>query len=384
MRKFLFVTAAFLTIVFFVSLSFTLAQKKGKSSKRISIPYIQQEAESEARDLWNTRMSICGDGDYYLRDRNYIYQLRNARVTVSANSLSGADRLNGVQYSGYTFLSVGQSRHFSPVSTPYENAGWSKWYEGFRMPQGGFRLAMSLRKEDGYWRATPSSTYQADALRPVNCRDLYGSRDNFNRRDYGDYNENDNSYNWNRFSNRNDSPYNRNEDGSYTRSRNSNNPVNGFDNEERRINWVRRSRGQSIPANTIVGGIELGGDSNGVTLYVCRADYNGGVYPGKLLNGSCNIGIGGKEMVLSTYEVAVGSGSWGKARAGFAGALTGGREIYVCRANFRQSSGSGTINYGQYPGKIVDGKCNFAFGTKELTSADFDVFYPDSNNNYDY
>jgi hypothetical protein len=372
MRKFLFIPAAFLTIVFFVSPSFTAAQNKGKSSKQIRASYIEQEAESQARYAWNSRMSRCGD-DYYMRDRNYIYQLRNSRVTVSANSLSAADKLNGVEYAGYTYFSVGQSRRFSPISTPYENAGWSRWYDGFRIPQGGFSLSLSLRREDGYWRATPYSRNQVDTLQPVDCRSVYGYRDGFNGKYYPDFDD--------LYDNPND-PY---------KPSNPNNPRIRTTSdstvfpEDRTVNWVRLSRGQSVPNNAITGGIELGGDNNGTTLYVCRAAYNDGVYPGKLLNGSCNIGFGGKETVVSTYEVAVGSGSWSKPRTGFAGALTGGREIYVCRANFRQSSGSGTINYGQYPGRIVDGKCNFAFGTKELTSADFDVFYPTPNyNNYAY
>lgn len=370
MRKFLLVTVAFLTIVFFVSPPFTSAQKK--SSKRIWIPYIEQEAAAQARYAWNSRMSRCGD-DYYTRDRNYIYQLKNARVTVSANSLSGADKLNNVEYSGSTYYSVGQSRRFSLVSMPYENAGWSKWDDGFRMPQGGFSLTMSLRKEDGYWRATPYSRNQVDTLQPVDCRDMYDNRISGNRR----YNPEDNLYDpYTPYT-----PYT--PDNSSIRRPVGSTSTNIYP-DDRRINWVRLSRGQSIPGNAIAGGIELGGDSNGTTLYVCRAAYNDGVYPGKLLNGSCNIGIGGIEKVVSTYEVAVGNGNWGKSRTGFAGALTSGREIYVCRANFRQSSGAGTINYGQYPGKVVDGKCNFAFGTKELTSADFDVFYPDSNNNYYY
>jgi hypothetical protein len=86
--------------------------------------------------------------------------------------------------------------------------------------------------------------------------------------------------------------------------------------------------------------------------------------------------------------VATGSGSWRKPPAGYSGALIGGREagrmFHICRANLREFVGSGSINYGQYPGRIVDGRCNFAFGEKGLTSSDFEVFYPNSDNNNRY
>lgn len=372
MRKVLFVTAAFLAIVFFVSPPLAIAQKGKKSlPKHSGIPYIEREAEYKARDFWNSRITGCGS-DYYTRDKGNIYQLKNSRVTVSSNSLSAADRLNGVEYSGYTYFSVGQSRSFSPVSTTYQNAGWSKWYDGFKTPRAGYSLGMYLRKESGYWRATPFSTNYLNSLQRVDCRDIYDYDYRFYERDdyYGEDNRNGNRTN-NSIRTDNNSEYD-----------NFNNRDTNLNYEGQGINWVRMSRGQSIPNNAISGGTELGGDNSGTTLYVCRAAYNGSVHPGKLLNGSCSIGFGGKEIVLTTFEVATGSGNWGKARAGYSGALVGGREtgrtLYVCRANFRESSGSG-INYGQYPGKIVEGKCNFAFGTKELSSSDFDVYYPSSN-----
>jgi hypothetical protein len=36
--------------------------------------------------------------------------------------------------------------------------------------------------------------------------------------------------------------------------------------------------------------------------------------------------------------------------------------LYVCRANFREYSESGSVNHGKHPGKVVDGRCNFGFG----------------------
>jgi hypothetical protein len=56
----------------------------------------------------------------------------------------------------------------------------------------------------------------------------------------------------------------------------------------------------AVPANAVIGGSEPGR-----TLPICHAAYNGGVHPGKVVAGKCNIGYGGKEIVLTSYEVLV-------------------------------------------------------------------------------
>jgi hypothetical protein len=85
--------------------------------------------------------------------------------------------------------------------------------------------------------------------------------------------------------------------------------------------------------------------------------------------------------MLPEYQIAIGKGVWGKAKPGYTGALIGGREpaqmLYVCRANFRESNGSRVIDHGQHPGKVVENKCFFGYGSREMTSDDFDVFYPE-------
>ena len=55
-----------------------------------------------------------------------------------------------------------------------------------------------------------------------------------------------------------------------------------------------------LPANAFIGGSEPGRK-----LAVCRAPYKGGTHPGKVVAGKCNIGWGGKEIVLRTFEVLV-------------------------------------------------------------------------------
>jgi hypothetical protein len=49
--------------------------------------------------------------------------------------------------------------------------------------------------------------------------------------------------------------------------------------------------------NTVVGGFE-----NGHPLFVCLADYRG-QHPGKLVDGTCNIGWGGRERRVHNFQL---------------------------------------------------------------------------------
>lgn len=396
MRKVLFATVTFLTIAFFIATPLVSAQKKKPA--RVYVSNIERQAEDQARFLWSSYIKRCGE-DYYARDGEYFYHFKNSRITVSPNSLTKDDKLNQIGYAGHTYFKVGQTRIFSRYPTNYQNSGWGKWHEGFRTPRGSFSLTMSLHKVLGHWEAEPGSTSRLNNLQPVDCRDTYDYDDGFyERRDGADYRSDgyyrnnddyreENSYNRNDGYNSNDNSYNRDDD-NYNRNNNSDNRNDNSYNRQRRINWIPLSLGQSLPYNAITGGGELDRDSNGAPLNVCRAGYNGDWHPGKLLDGECRIGYRGREIIFSTYEVAVGGGSWRKANANYAGALIGGREngraLYVCRADLREFRGSETINYGQYLGKVVDGRCHFAYGTKELSLRNFDVFYPNSYDNYSH
>lgn len=43
----------------------------------------------------------------------------------------------------------------------------------------------------------------------------------------------------------------------------------------------------------------------GRTLDICRARYRGGLHPGKVVDGRCNVGWGGREILLNRFEVLV-------------------------------------------------------------------------------
>lgn len=136
-----------------------------------------------------------------------------------------------------------------------------------------------------------------------------------------------------------------------------------------RLEWVTMNTGDPLPANAVVGGSQ---SYPAATLYVCQANYRGGMHPGKLYDGHCNIGWGGSEVSLSSYNVLVGRGSlaWAPASDGNvpANAIEGGYQqdgpLYVCQANYRG---------GMHPGKIVGQNCNIGWGGAEVLIPDYNV-----------
>jgi len=138
---------------------------------------------------------------------------------------------------------------------------------------------------------------------------------------------------------------------------------NGWQQKTNQPTWVRMHTGDRLPHHAVVGGNQ---PNPPATLFVCRANYRGGVHPGKLFNGRCNIGWGGNEISLSQYEVLVSRKSVGWVSASFGAipphAIQGGYQhdgpLYICQANY---------NGGIHSGKVVGQNCNFGWGGKEIS-----------------
>ena len=137
-----------------------------------------------------------------------------------------------------------------------------------------------------------------------------------------------------------------------------------------------------VPRNAVSSGQD---NDQHVPLFVCRGVYGGGTHPGKLLNGHCNIGWGGKEIVLDRFAVLVhnapvgngwywdptpGNGSFANA---FIGGGERGRQLGVCEADYWTHNPR--TYHGRHPGKLMPdtGRCNFGFGGREIESTDFRV-----------
>lgn len=129
------------------------------------------------------------------------------------------------------------------------------------------------------------------------------------------------------------------------------------------FNWVPSAG--PIPVNTIMGGQE-----SGRMLPVCRGVYQGGVHPGKVVDGKCNFGWGGSEVSVARFDVLTGDGSrleWAPGPSA-PGMIFGGQErggqLGICRAAFQG---------GVHPGKLIGGQCNIGYGGKEIVLPRFEV-----------
>ncbi len=129
--------------------------------------------------------------------------------------------------------------------------------------------------------------------------------------------------------------------------------------------WFPSAQGQGVPR----GAQPAGDNGDGTPLFVCRARHQGGIHPGKVYAGNCNIGWGGKEIVIGAYEVLVGRLTWGRPTPG-AGVVGGdnwgnGREpLLICRAAYRG---------GVHPGKVWKGNCNIGWGGQEIVLPRYEV-----------
>ncbi len=124
----------------------------------------------------------------------------------------------------------------------------------------------------------------------------------------------------------------------------------------------------NVPVNAVVGGQE-----NGKNIVVCRGQYNGNYHPGKLINTHCNIGWGGREIVIRKFEILINEGNvnlkWVRIIKGnlpsnmVEAGKENGQPLYVGRVT--RSDGS------VHPGKVLksgsDYICNYGYGGAEIT-----------------
>lgn len=132
-----------------------------------------------------------------------------------------------------------------------------------------------------------------------------------------------------------------------------------------------------VPPNAFIAGQEniVGRPGQVRILYICQADLGlRGVHPGKVVEGSCNVGYDSKEIKWGSYQVLTNvdprNVAWVRESNGNVppGAFEGGREsqrtLYVCR---------GSYTNGVHPGKVVDHACNIAWGGREPHLQDYEV-----------
>ena len=106
----------------------------------------------------------------------------------------------------------------------------------------------------------------------------------------------------------------------------------------------------------------MGGyDSNNAPLYVCQAQYGGGLVPGKVPSGwsSCDVSWGGTEHYVSTYNVLVPNFKSPPGTVYKAGTDWNGNPLGICNASYHNST-----QVGKY---LSNGYCNFGYGGSEVS-----------------
>ena len=133
------------------------------------------------------------------------------------------------------------------------------------------------------------------------------------------------------------------------------------------LTWVTYTG--SLPENTVYGGSE-----NGRQLAICRCNYNGAMHPGKVVNGNCNIGWGGREIVSRNFEVLTLTGNrnlvWiplnqnQLARLAIPAGQEGNNTLYIGRIQYAGGTHPGKI-FGS-PGRYI---CNIGYGGREISTS---------------
>lgn len=128
--------------------------------------------------------------------------------------------------------------------------------------------------------------------------------------------------------------------------------------------WVDAFTGSMLPHHAVIGGEQPGSNH---TLFICRADYLGGVHPGKLHNGKCTFTYHGNEIRTNQYQVLVSRHPlhWLSASFGMipSNSIVGGHEegnpFYVCQADYLG---------GKVPGKMIGNQCHIGYEGREITT----------------
>ena len=133
--------------------------------------------------------------------------------------------------------------------------------------------------------------------------------------------------------------------------------------------WIAMQPGEPVPTNAVIGGNQYNPNA---MFYVCRANYRGGMHPGKYFRGNCNISWGGREVVLQNFEMLISPKTlhWVSTNAGAIPhhAIPGGNEnnqtLYICQADYEN---------GTHTGKVIGRNCNFGWGGKEIITPNYSV-----------
>lgn len=132
-----------------------------------------------------------------------------------------------------------------------------------------------------------------------------------------------------------------------------------------------------VPGQGAVMGGPGNGPKPGAPLYVCRAYYSGGLYPGKWIEGQCSIADeAAKEQKVDSYEVANGNAEWRNFDGNVSALVPGGYDVngtplYICRKRLNFFGDKGL-----QPGRLEGSQCIISYGGAGIPSGPpFEALY---------
>lgn len=127
----------------------------------------QASGEQEANSFWGNYVASCGNSHYMRKAPGVFVELRGFQVQMRYDALTQADRLNGIQARGVSWIDASAHRFYS-------NGAWRQWGDG-TFPD--FTLVNSVRfqKAQGRWSFNGVG-YFNDYAKPVSCADVPGYR----------------------------------------------------------------------------------------------------------------------------------------------------------------------------------------------------------------
>jgi len=114
---------------------------------------IYNEAKEQSQKFWDSMLVRCGDSYFgvltfageNVPSQRRIVQIKEPEiiVTETEGEISQADKLNGVEFSGKTFISASASRN-------YNDGKWGEWSERTLATPSG-TTSTTVRKVKGRW-----------------------------------------------------------------------------------------------------------------------------------------------------------------------------------------------------------------------------------------
>lgn len=123
---------------------------------------IEAEAQQEAEKYWGSLLTKCAGAIYGKDNRqavDQVYEFRDTSIRVKSRTLSDADRMNGIEWSGNAYLD-------SKTSRVLTGDKWGPWRDG-----SIYLNSEKMEKVHGRWKFGVS----ADARPPLktfDCSDL--------------------------------------------------------------------------------------------------------------------------------------------------------------------------------------------------------------------